>query len=687
MRRARSGSSLSVFITAAGSLLLAASTQAQAWTQIGPALTPAPRDGAVMVYDPVHKHMVLFGGDTDDYTNETWILDEDVWTRRSPEHAPEPRSNAYSFWDSARNRMVVFGGNAAGQIDRSRIWTWDGSDWSSFMPATNPPGRRDAAVAYDTTRDRIVLFGGVVDGSPDVTLADTWEFDGTAWTQIATSTSPVDRGAALMGYDPVRKLMVLVRGYSESRREGQYDTWTYDGSNWKEVPSSRTPTGTSLEIMWDPSQQKLLIAGRKETGSLGSWTFDGTSWSEQASTTYNINGLFEPGLAFDLERGYALYLRQENSSYLGFRLRAAAWDQLLPVPQPGGGYVNRGALIFDSAAGEPRLFVEPGAGQGLQGWRWDGIMWRHLKLAGAQVPNTSGRIAHDAERGVTLAFDGRTFELEGTSWKVKTSTSAPSAAGAMAHDAGRGRLLYFGGTVAFAKYADTTFTWDGTRWEELGVAGTPPPRSGAALAYDARRGRMVLFGGMGTLNGQQRYLFDTWELNGNSWTESSVQGPQDLRDWPSMTYDQTRRRIVLWGKQNEEDARVWEYDGRAWIGTEPPPIAGESGLLGYDAAGARLLLHDEHGNTWARPSAGGSTDPEGEVTAGDGEPSTGGDAGGTQGSADAGADDEGTGDDASDSRGGDSGCATAAGSQARGSWALVALVAVLLRRRRQRSAL
>ncbi len=676
MLHARARSALPVLLSALCSALLAASSQAQVWTQIGPAVTPTPRAGAVVVYDPVHKQMVLFGGNAVDYSDETWILDEDVWTKRAPSHSPEARADAYGFWDSPRNRVLVFGGNAAGQIDRSRIWTWNGDDWSSFVPAKNPPARRDAAVAYDSTRDRIVLFGGVVDGSPDVTLADTWEFDGNNWSQVATQASPIDRGAALMGYDPLRKITVLVGGQSESVRGLRYDTWTYDGSTWKEIANANVPRGTSLEMTWDPSQQKLLIAGRKETGPLTSWTFDGTTWSEQAKSSHNLNGIDEASLAFDDERGYALYLRRENQVFYGFRLRAGVWDRPLPVPQPGAGVPGRGALTFDSAAGEPRLFVEASAGQGLQSWRWDGVMWRLIGLSGAQVPNATGRIAYDSTREITVAFDARTYELEGATWKTKPTSAAPATNGALAHDAGHQRLLYFGGSMGFAKYTDASWTWDGSRWQELALEDPPTARSGAALAYDERRQRMVLFGGMGVNDaGQQGYLFDTWELNGDSWKQALVQGPTGLRDWPSMTYDAGRRRIVLWSKQNDRDSRLWEYDGKSWLGTEPPPIGGTGGLVGYDAAEGRLLLHDEQGNTWARTSTGSSEQPEDMV---DDPDDSAGDAGTEGGSAD-------DSDRTSADRRSDSGCALVRAPQASGSWVMVASLAlVLLGRRRAR---
>ena len=46
-----------------------------------------------------------------------------------------------------------------------------------------------------------------------------------------------------MGYDPVRKSMVLVNGHSEAASALRWDTWSYDGSSWQEVPNASTPRG------------------------------------------------------------------------------------------------------------------------------------------------------------------------------------------------------------------------------------------------------------------------------------------------------------------------------------------------------------------------------------------------------------------------------------------------------------
>jgi hypothetical protein len=684
MRQTRSAFSFALLLSAASAQMLAPSARAQ-WTQIAPTVTPQARDGAVAVYDPEHRGLVVFGGNATDASDETWILAGDVWTQRSPAHAPEARSNAHGFWDETRERVVVFGGNAPGQIDRSVIWTWDGSDWSSFTPAADPPARRDAAVAYDSTRDRIVLFGGVVDGSPDMTLADTWEFDGSTWVETTPDPSPGDRGSALLGYDPVRQIVVLVNGYSEATSALRRDTWIYSAGAWTEAASANAPQGSSLEMIWHPTVQKLMMVGRKETGTLTSWTFDGAAWNEHATSTHSLNGIPEASLAFDSERGVAVYLRQEGQSYRGYQLAEASWDQFLPVPQPGAADVGRGALIFDTKAGEPRLF---GDSSGVyQGWRWDGTMWRLMDLDDSQSapPSATARVAYDAGRGVAVAHDGRTVELTGTMWTSKSTASAPAPSGTMAYDKDRGRIVYFGGTVAFAQHTDVTWSWNGTSWDQLALAASPTARRQAAMAYDERRQRMVLFGGRGTVSGQQRHLTDTWELNDSTWTQSSAAAAVELRGDPSMTYDQGRQRVVLWGAQDDEENQLWEFDGTTWIGTEPPPIAGRTGLIGYDVAGKRLLLHDGDGRTWARPSVNNPADPNMGT-----DPSTpGGDDGGMagddangDGSADGGAADE---DDGKIARGDrDSGCAAAPSSSSQtGIWIWLTAIAVVHRSRRR----
>jgi hypothetical protein len=68
-----------------------------------------------------------------------------------------------------------------------------------------------------------------------------------------------------------------------------------------------------------------------------------------------------------------------------------------------------------------------------------------------------------------------------------------------------------------------TWTWDGSAWKELDVAG-PSKRLDAVLApFD---GKLVLFGGSDAVGGS--ILADTWTWDGAAWTKVSTSGPSAL---------------------------------------------------------------------------------------------------------------------------------------------------------------
>src|SRR5207244_11781966 len=63
-------------------------------------------------------------------------------------------------------------------------------NWAQ-SPAQGPSGRESAYMDYDSTRHRTVLFGGAFQGTTSNTFfSDTWEYDGSAWTQIPTASTP-----------------------------------------------------------------------------------------------------------------------------------------------------------------------------------------------------------------------------------------------------------------------------------------------------------------------------------------------------------------------------------------------------------------------------------------------------------------------------------------------------------------
>jgi len=82
------------------------------------------------------------------------------------------------------------------------------------------------------------------------------------------------------------------------------------------------------------------------------------------------------------------------------------------------------------------------------------------------------------------------------------------------------------------------------------------------MVYDSARRVTVLFGGGDPYDGGH-YLGDTWEWDGDSWTERSPSVSPVGRFGHAMTYDSKRARVVLhggWVQDNPFPVNdTWEY--------------------------------------------------------------------------------------------------------------------------------
>ena len=91
-------------------------------------------------------------------------------------------------------------------------------------------------------------------------------------------------------------------------------------------------------------------------------------------------------------------------------------------------------------------------------------------------------------------------------------------------------------------------------WEKVGP---PIGRNRHAMAYDSARGVAVLFGGWDHLNRN-----DTWEWDGEGWSEISPVASPSARLRHAMAYDSARDRVVLFGGDDEKPGLLrdtWLY--------------------------------------------------------------------------------------------------------------------------------
>ena len=242
-----------------------------AWTQISSSGSPAARRGHSMIYDPVRDRMVLFGGYSGTYRNDTWQLSlgsAPAWTQLTTTGNP-PASNWHSaIYDPVRDAMVVFGGINPDTDLRNQTWVLSFATmaWTLLEPAGALPEPRFGHTAvYDAIADRMIVFGG---RNPDF-ANDVWALSlaSPEWTRfLPAAPLPQAREGAPGIFDPVENRLIVFGGWDDATTRN--DTWAFSfvTSAWLDVsPSVRPPTRSGSAAIYDPVQDRMIIFGGNST--------------------------------------------------------------------------------------------------------------------------------------------------------------------------------------------------------------------------------------------------------------------------------------------------------------------------------------------------------------------------------------------------------------------------------------
>ena len=175
-------------------------------TAEGPA--PSPRVDGTIAYDSASQRVLLFGGDDGAAKNDLWAysLASRSWQQLAPSGAaPAPRFGHTVIFDPVRRRLVLFGGQARGFF--SDVWAYDvaANSWTQLAQEQAGPSRRYGHSAiYDAPRNRMVISHGFTDAGR---FDDTWAFDLAAnrWLTVAGAQESRCRrseGGYRFGVDP-----------------------------------------------------------------------------------------------------------------------------------------------------------------------------------------------------------------------------------------------------------------------------------------------------------------------------------------------------------------------------------------------------------------------------------------------------------------------------------------------------
>jgi hypothetical protein len=215
-------------------------------------------------------------------------------------------------------------------------------------------------------------------------------------------------------------------------------------------------------------------------------------------------------------------------------------------------------------------------------WEYDGTRWVKAPLQPTLAPRANVAISYDPLRERVFAFGGAgvgadTLMWTGSQWQAITtviSPPAPRIAARMTFDPVLGESLLYGGNSSNGGGHGDTWTFNGTRWQQLADPVKPRARWESSLAYDPTRGVAVAYGGRDI-----PVDFDeTWEWHGDVWTRvSPVLTPGPLITHGS-TFDPIRNRVVVSFGHASGICQInsYSYDalGSSWDpipGTRPLP--------------------------------------------------------------------------------------------------------------------
>jgi hypothetical protein len=201
----------------------------ETWTK-KEASPPTACDHVRMAYDAARGESILFSGldPSEQRVNETWSWNGTEWKRLSTQ-GPESRGHFGYVYDPAHEQILLYGGYASTVTDE--FWTWKDGKWEQ-LKFSGPGNRSHFGMAQDTDANALYIFGGATTTSTFFSLTDkTWMLSDGRWQELHPETSPSKRGSPALGYDPVRKRIVLYGGFDASRRD-LADTWEWDGQTW-----------------------------------------------------------------------------------------------------------------------------------------------------------------------------------------------------------------------------------------------------------------------------------------------------------------------------------------------------------------------------------------------------------------------------------------------------------------------
>ena len=317
--------------------------------------------------------------------------------------------------------------------------------------------------------------------SPSATPAASAAADD--WSQLHPATAPLPRDSAAVAYDPSTHTVVLSAGESGCGglgREVYTDTWTWNGSAWTQVSTQAPPT-VGVPNAYDAATNTfdaLWFPGCADSPEMSEW--NGQTWTGAQTADTQPEPDTDGVMAYD-PSSQTLILWSPTAGSAPNSTSAppyqsstwswdgSSWSPLSPSisPPPSVGDSRDVQMVYDSATSQILLYGDHSQAM----WAWNGSKWSELSGSGAPSPRVGASMVYDSALGEALLFGGDT------------------ASGYRPASASQGETYVLGPPL------NDLWAWNGSVWQQLHPATSPPARFYAQMAFDGDDGQVVLFGG------------------------------------------------------------------------------------------------------------------------------------------------------------------------------------------------
>lgn len=290
------------------------------WTNLTPVKSPPGVEGPAMAYDYSDGYLVAYGGylNQGGLSNQTWIFQDESWVNITSVVGanPGPLYYATMTYDPQLGALIMFGGETPQYSGSNNLWTFQNGHWSELNPECTPecPAPAQAApMVYDSKDGYVVLADTSESGN-----SCTFTFVNDLWTGLPLeSSSNSSRPCPPMTYDSGSFVEgVGAMGYDLTSQEVLYyvynQTWLYSGGNWTEVTNQdgHAPGWMVNEMMSNDSQTGAILLyggmclhGFEECNSTftynDTWVYQGGVWTNDTNEGLSPEPLARAAMTYD----------------------------------------------------------------------------------------------------------------------------------------------------------------------------------------------------------------------------------------------------------------------------------------------------------------------------------------------------------------------------------------------------